>query len=772
MPTDATALLQGYNRASLDIMMRFRNPRFKGNKQALVAALAPTLFDLKMIKEALEHLTTAERELLDIVVAAGGSTSSVAARAQLTTRGTIEPPRTSQSLYSRPPTGSALVRVSRSFEDLVARLGALCLVFSTPPQSYGSQVVNLGVPGSQLYIPEEILAHLPKVSIEPEVVDQPAQVRLADPTLLLRDTYLLMSFAERDPIPLTKRGQIMKRSLVAIDQTLRVSEDASHVRTEDELGRLPFLRAISESVGLLAEHVGGLYVGDRAAEVLSLPQGERLRQFFEWYLDTHRWSELFRIPDLTISNKAAIFTLRLAPEPIITARKRLVDVLRELPADRWVSFAHLLERVQRRAYEFLFPRSNRGQYYSSSYGYGYGYGDVATPYIGNNELGWTFPDIGTDIEGWSTVEGGMIRVVVEEALHWLGVVDLGYENDKLVAFRVTENGQRLMTGSVPQIDDPPANVVVQPNFQVFAFEPVREAVLFFLDRIAERRRVDQATEYELTRDSISQGMQLGLTLADILATLEHLSRVELPQNVRRTLEEWGASHERITIRRGSALLQTVDEATLDALYADERVSAVLGRRLGPTVAITSHANLRDLHDRLLSLERIPATSEGDDADATKQLTLDDDGHIDFVQALPSVFVTGAVRRFADDGSDGALRLTRESLRRGAKLGLEADEVLRRLDQASIGDVPADVQAFVRRWAKNWGSGSLQDVTLLQVESADVLQDLLADPELRPDLTPLPGSAVHAIVRQAAVKRVHERLTGRGMALSDSLNSRQ
>ncbi len=772
MPTDATALLQSYNRASLDVMVRFRNPRFKGNKQALVAALAPTLFDPKLIKDALENITSAERELLDIVAAAGGSTSSVAARAQLTTRGTIDPPRTNQSVYVRPSTGSAAVRGSRMFEDLVARLGALCLVFSTPPQSYGSQVVNLGVPGSQLYIPEEILAHLPKVTIEPEFIDQPAQMRLADPTLLLRDTYLLLSFAERDPIPLTKRGQIMKRSLVAIDQTLRISERASDVRSEDELGRLPFLRAMDERVGLLVEHVGGLYVGDRASEVLSLPQGERLRQYFEGYLDTHRWSELFRIPDLTISNKAAIFTLRLAPEPIIAARKRLVDVLRELPSDRWVSFGHLLERVQRRAYEFLFPRRTRGQYYSSSYGYGYGYGEVATPYIGNNELGWTFPDVKTDVEGWSTVEGGMIRVVVEEALHWLGVVDLGYENDKLVAFRVTENGQRLLTGAVPRIDDPPANVVVQPNFQVFAFEPVREAVLYFLDRVAERRRVDQALEYELTRESLRVGLQQGLTVVEILTTLEHLSRVDLPQNVRRTLEEWGASHERVTIRRGTALVQTVDEATLDALYADERVSSLLGRRMGPTAAFTSHTNLRALHDRLIALERIPATSEGDDADATEQLTLDDDGHICFVQALPSVFVTGAVRRFADDGSDGTLRLTRESLRRGAKLGLEADQVISRLDQASGGDVPAAVQAFVRRWAKNWGSGSLQDVTLLQVESSDVLQDLLADPELRPDLTPLPGSAVHAVVRKAAVKRVHERLTERGMALSDSLKSSQ
>ena len=755
MPTDAVALLQTYNRASLDVMMRFRNPRFKGNKQALVAALAPTLFDPKLIKEALEHLTSAERELLDIVVASGGSTSSVAARAQLTTRGTIDDPRTSVSLYSRPSTGSASVRGSRKFEDLVARLGALCLVFSTPPEAYGSQVVNLGKPGRQLYIPEEILKQLPTVAIEPVVVTQPAQVRLADPTPLLRDTYLLMSFAQREPIPLTKRGQIMKRSLVAIDQILRVSERASDVRSEDELGRLPFLRAIDQSVGLLAAHVGGLYVGDRASELLSLPQGERLRQFFEGYLDTYGWSELFRIPNLAIGNKGAIFTLRLAPEPIITARKKLVNVLRELPADRWISFAHFVERVQRRAYEFLFARKYFGQHHSSSYGYGYGYGfgEAATPYLGYNELGWTFPDVQTDVEGWSTVEAGMIRVVVEEALHWLGVVDLGYENDELVAFRVTGNGHQLLIGSVPRVDDPPANVVIQPNFQVFAFEPVREAVLFFLDRVAERRRVDQAIEYELTRESLSVGLQQGLSVADILTTLEHLSRVDLPQNVRRTLEEWGASHERVTIRRGCAMVQTVDEAALDALYADERVNSLLGRRLGPTLAITSHASLRSLHERLLSLEWIPAISEGDDAAAENQLTLDDDGNVDFVQTLPSIFVTGAVRRFADDGSNGALRLTRESLRRGAKLGLDADEVLRRLGQASVADVPSALQAFVRRWAKNWGSGSLQDVTLLQVESADVLRDLLADPELRPDLSALPGSSVHAVVRKTAVKRL-------------------
>ncbi len=58
------------------------------------------------------------------------------------------------------------------------------------------------------------------------------------------------------------------------------------------------------------------------------------------------------------------------------------------------------------------------------------------------------------------------------------------------------------------------------------------------------------------------------------------------------------------------------------------------------------------------------------------------------------------------------------------------------------------------------------MTLLQVESAEVLTDVLADPEVSPHLRRLEGAATVAVVQGASVERVRSALQARGMELAD------
>ena len=76
--------------------------------------------------------------------------------------------------------------------------------------------------------------------------------------------------------------------------------------------------------------------------------------------------------------------------------------------------------------------------------------------------------------------------------------------------------------------------------------------------------------------------------------------------------------------------------------------------------------------------------------------------------------------------------------------------------------------MVRRWAKHWGRGVLAAVTLLQVETTEVLADLLADPEVRPYVRRLQGAATVAVVQSAGVECVRSTLQARGMAFADHL----
>src|SRR5207245_3381577 len=229
-------------------------------------------------------------------------------------------------------------------------------------------------------------------------------------------------------------------------------------------------------------------------------------------------------------------------------------------------------------------------------------------------------------------------VVIGQALHWLGVVDVGVAGPGVTAIRVTPDGVRLLRDQPLPITASAPHIVVQPNFQIFAFEPTDESVLFTLDQLADRVRAEQVVEYQLSRDSVYRAQRAGLDAAAIVAFLEQVSTVPLPQNVRRSLEEWGALHERVVVHRGVPLLHAVDARTLDALYADSRVAPLLGRRVASTAALVAPEHLVALRKRLLDGDCLPALSEGSVRPAQPAFTVDTDGRIGFRQRLPDITV--------------------------------------------------------------------------------------------------------------------------------------
>jgi hypothetical protein len=121
-----------------------------------------------------------------------------------------------------------------------------------------------------------------------------------------------------------------------------------------------------------------------------------------------------------------------------------------------------------------------------------------------------------------------------------------------------------------------------------------------------------------------------------------------------------------------------------------------------------------------------------------------------------------------DGREGSARAGAHGNQeqRAAAQGPGADDILASLERFHDGPLPAELVQLVRCWAKHWGRGVLAAVTLLQVESREVLADLLADPEVGPQLRRLEGAATVAVVQGAGVECVRSALQARGMELAD------
>src|SRR5947209_7988939 len=116
-------------------------------------------------------------------------------------------------------------------------------------------------------------------------------------------------------------------------------------------------------------------------------------------------------------------------------------------------------------------------------------------------------------------------------------------------------------------------------------------------------------EHRLTCESAYRAQQNGMSIPSIIAFLSQAAGAALPQNVQRTLEEWGESFRRVVIRRNVSLLHALDPLLLDRLQGDPAAPAfVVGRRL-PRVLITRSdpAARESLAQALQALEQLPAT---------------------------------------------------------------------------------------------------------------------------------------------------------------------
>ncbi len=753
----ADDLLRSYNPASLAPLARMRGMNTAGaSRPKILQFLTGVLYDGDSVANVLTRLSPVERIVLDRVVLLGGEVITASLRHQLGAAGIVDAPGREQVT----PENS-----TSRFESVIARLGTCGLLFGANIGPYRRQL-EIGTAGQYLFIPDGVLRHIPAPSLPVETAASPIKWDAADASTLLRDFYALLSLVRDEPLRVTARGQIPKRELFRADAVLRIREDVAKARSEWDLGRLPLLRALGEDLKLLVSGTEGLHVGPSVPQFLAQPAATRQRRLFETYLRTKRWSELTRIPHMSISPRFAMNGPR-----IVSARRCVVREVAQLPPGAWIPLWHLIDRIRTRSFEFLVQRD----WDYSHYYYGSTYYSDPNPYGGSNSLGLSFQSRGGGPVDWETIEGGFIRGVIE-ALHWLGGCDVASStaDGAVSVFRLTEAGARLVAGAAPPAIPREPHVVVQPNFQILAFEPTGEDVLYMLDRIAQRVRAEQVVEYYLTRAAIYRAQRSGMQVGEIIAFLDRVSSSPLPQNVRRTLEEWDAGHQRIVVRRGAAAIQVVNPSILDSLYADSSLAELLGRRLSPFVALVPAANLHAVHLHLLTHNHqpLPALTEGNDAGGGASITIDGDGCIHFTQAVPSMYVRATLRPLVEDRGDGTFRLTPQSIAAamGAESGsasMSADDMIAVLEHLHAGPLSEDVVKSIRRWTRSWGHGALGEVTVLQVDTPAVMRGLLDDPDLRPFLQPVPGNPVLATLARDDAEHVRSLLQSIGMDLGSA-----
>jgi hypothetical protein len=545
-------------------------------------------------------------------------------------------------------------------------------------------------------------------------------------------------------LPLTTQGWIYKNNFKTFLVALNVP---THLLNNDEAtnGKLWFMRRMLTHLReIQGDAFQNLLTVNLNSKLLSLPMLQRIKWVFDAWRDGSAWNELIRLPQ-----SAGYDYRRDAPAALSKSRNIVLKTLTKwVPGrtDDWHSANEFVQHIKKNDYAFLFERRR---------GHGYGAGGLyASPYYGgNNSYGITFNIARDEASGWDVVERAFIVQLLTGPLHWMGLVDLGYntseptgENNPPFAFRLTTVGAWLLgLAEPPQFVEGGGRVVVQPNFAILAMEPISDAVLIDLDHFADAQGGDRAITYELSRESLYRGQQSGWPAERVVAFLEKHQGGVIPPNVKRTLEEWETSHRRITFHRNKVVVQfSDDEAEAQASLSIARFKP---RSLGGRFELIEKVKVHEVSTALRDAGWTPTAQMAKDIAIANSIRLDDDGVIHFTQPAPSVFVLG---RLAEIAESPPHRVTAASVRAAMNRNMPSlDHLLSSLAEMNDGTLPPALEKNIRKWAGFFGSASMQNVTLLELSNLEVLTNLLNDEQVGKYLQPIEGSSRPLVVVDSA-----------------------
>lgn len=686
----------------------------------------------------IKALSEAERAVLALVLKHGGQARVMDLLAPLLLKGVL--PAT--------PADSADVLRQRFHELLLPLLRyGLLINLTTPP--YGTRrkfepLTDIGMAPQVAHVLPRKLLTLPATDLQRFVVPEPALIKNSDPEMLVRQCFFVWSGLLHTPARQLKSGQISK-----VDLRRLANELGWNLKTDER--KLRLVIAMLHKAHLLHSSQGTFRATDdeRAQHLWQQDLSTQVRELLMAFLnldDSFEHSEI----DTTVYIPAYGFAYQ-AVKPFRILNQQLFAILQQLPPASWFPLsilAFLLNGGQAGGFIYVSQMLNaleqQVQWAEGRYS--------ANP---------SLMKLKQQLE---QVETAVLQALLEDWC-WLGVIELGYHGQpsSLQALRLTDMGCAIFQQTTLAPSSEGGQLVLQPDFQLLALGPVSLSILVAIERIAQRETVQEAAVgYRLTRDSIYRALQQGASIGSICAFLRQITGQPLPQNVERTLEEWGGQHERIVVRRNVLVLQTNTPEQLEQLLADTVLKGLL-QRVDAHTALANAQHLPKLRERLWELQILPAISKGPEADLPHSLLWEDEeGRLLPRTSPPSLYVSSLVSQFAMAEGSG-WRLTPASVREAAQRGFSAPEMLAQIERLT-GTVPSpEWQKRLKAWSRHYGDARLRQVYLLRLENAETLADLRSsDRQLSRWLRPLEENNALAIVDERHLDEVLALLTALGV----------
>jgi len=426
--------------------------------------------------------------------------------------------------------------------------------------------------------------------------EQRPSVILDNSTTLLRDIVIICNFVDRYPVRVLATGGIGKNDLKKVLPSLSRYKTQKYVEFLSLfLIEKKFLVSTGDTYRVAQNFFD--WIGDSQQAYSDL---------LNWWLTTAAWNEEFVEGN----------TVHTEPSPtglvsIVPFRKVLLEVLDEMPKDRWC--------VEKGFYEEVIPRieqdiPRRGE----SFAY--------DKHTRSNDL--------------------VVESVLAEALYWLGIVAIGVKSDKDIegigsrqgdgktmkarggsrgrprkqkgvpyTFRFTDLGRFIFSRPlkdwgalfVPrQVDEvlplrcDVNEFIIQPTHEVIVPPDMDLRIFYRLNELAHIKSIDVMSLMLFNKTSVREGLDRGVPAEEILPFLARHSRTPVPDSLRILVEECSAKHGEVNMGPAGGYIVVDDEFVLAQIRASKKFAPFIKRVLDDhIVMLTPGVDLkkfaRELH---------------------------------------------------------------------------------------------------------------------------------------------------------------------------------
>jgi hypothetical protein len=460
-------------------------------------------------------------------------------------------------------------------------------------------------PVEVVYLPSDLLALLP---VAPAARAAFALAPAAEPRTiqpaggdLVEDVFSLLVYVRNHDVRPGTGDTLRLKDLQAVN-ALCVAPVAAAAAAGDD--RLALVVRLGRAAGLVSvaqerpaphlppgrpkESAGLALNTERVRGWLQATPAGRLAGLQAAWRDDPDWNDLWHVP-----------TLRPQPtggwknDPLL-ARRKVLGFLAGCQPAKWYRLDDFVAAVKAADPDFQRPD-----------------GDYTTWYLhdlrGQSLMGF---------EHWDEVEGALLRSLISGPLHWLGMVDLGHDEEAgpPVAFRLAGGDALVIVAPGPRAasrseargspsksgdqvpkgrgEPVPAPMTVDDDCTV---RVPWEASLY--DRFQLARFADLVQRgageiiYRLSPASLARARRQGISAEQVSSFLARVAGQPLPAKAAQAMLRWHKRSGAIRLERGVILRVDAPE-TLAALRRQPALAPLLGEALGPAAVLVPQANIQ------------------------------------------------------------------------------------------------------------------------------------------------------------------------------------